>query len=547
MKSNFNQLSKYVLEKDFHSDMDTIVNDVFVGVCSTMGPNGSYSIVNDGFAPYFTKDGVTVANKLGYRDPVLQSICRTLIEPSIESDKEIGDGTTTSIFFTSIFYKLFNDVFRNYVEMNEIKRKVDDIILYVHNKTINIGDVNSDLLYKTGLTTSNGDREITSNVIGLFNKCSPYSIDNVKVEHGVDTDVINVQNDIIFPGMKTLGMFSGKDVELTQYKCLVIGQNINKFDDNYYEYIGNVKSILECIYKDDKSIKALLMIGSSFDDDFVNVIDSINTQGQQYYPKIILATVPSSGSLAKEILYDINMILNGGYVPDLSNVSVDTLFKNKNVSPVVRVGSSKCYCKLSDLTEEHISGIRCHTNALKDKYINYPRKLKYGYHGVILRRRICMLIGEVITISVGGETPSDIEERKARYIDVLGSVKHAMIDGIIPGVGSVLVDYYKDVVSKWSDDDKYKLAFTKLCLAQYHYLTSGSVIGEYGTPVTPRILLDRSIPLEEYVFTNLSNNVSSTNVTDLDVYDVSKSLIFALRKGLSTAINLSKTTTIITG
>lgn len=527
---------RFVLNKELELAKDTVINEVSKVVCDTMGPNGGYSIINEGFMPYFTKDGVTVANKVAYLDTFMQSICRTFIEPSIESDKEIGDGTTTSIFFTAVFYFLFKEELKKYAKCEEIKNIVNDMIKHVEDNTIYIDDINDPFLYKTALTTSNGDVEITNNILNIFKDCNQYSIENVKIEHGVDYDVIDVYNDLVFPNMKCL---IKQDLVLNVHNTFVIGGNISKFDENYQLYKENLYKLnLKSIEEGSQ----LVLICNSFDDDFLNYIDHINLANKKLV--IIPCTIPCTGITAKVLLEDIKMVVDGKSIPDLS---VDYSKELEWPSLVkLHLFEDKCYVKEDDITDAH----RIILNERLDEIITYynelDRSMKTGYTGIITRRRICMLLGEVINIKVGGETPSDIEERKARYIDVLGSIKNSLNGGVIPGIGSVLINYFKDLDHPHHKDLLLINKLSALCYSQYTYLNRHDNDSINDIKSLLDYLLEVSFSnIKNPVYVDLSTGKKSDNINDLDVYDVSKSLIFALRKGLSTAINLAKCTSVL--
>lgn len=117
----------------FKDNLDKLYNGITKlhdAVASTLGPNGKTVIISNQYGePYITKDGVSVAKSIGFKDPV-ENIGAQLIKQVAEKTvKEAGDGTTTSIV-------LANALIQNLKEFDyvEVVKQLDIIIPKVIEK-----------------------------------------------------------------------------------------------------------------------------------------------------------------------------------------------------------------------------------------------------------------------------------------------------------------------------------------------------------------------------------------------------------------------------
>ena len=62
-----------------------------------------------------------------------------------------------------------------------------------------------------------------------------------------------------------------------------------------------------------------------------------------------------------------------------------------------------------------------------------------------LKKRVASLMGKVATISVGGSSEMDIDERKYRVDDAVSATKVALLDGVAIGGGVALLNASKDI------------------------------------------------------------------------------------------------------
>lgn len=74
-------------------------------VASTLGPRGRTVLIDEGYGVHVTKDGVTVANSVEFKDPFENMGAKVIKEVASKTNTMVGDGTTTSTVLAAALYK----------------------------------------------------------------------------------------------------------------------------------------------------------------------------------------------------------------------------------------------------------------------------------------------------------------------------------------------------------------------------------------------------------------------------------------------------------
>ncbi len=112
------------LGDDARSKLLVGVNKVADAVRGTLGAGGYNSIIEDSRPPYtvITNDGVSIARSIVLADPVEQMGARLMQEIGAKSDKDGGDGTTTSI---TLAQAILQEGLKSDASPMEIKRSLE--------------------------------------------------------------------------------------------------------------------------------------------------------------------------------------------------------------------------------------------------------------------------------------------------------------------------------------------------------------------------------------------------------------------------------------
>src|SRR5690554_1915891 len=105
----------------FKEDLDKLysgIQKLHDAVASTLGPNGKTVIISNEYGePYITKDGVSVAKAISFKDPVENIGAKLLKQVAEKTVKDAGDGTTTSIVLANAFIQNLKNY--DYVEVEK--------------------------------------------------------------------------------------------------------------------------------------------------------------------------------------------------------------------------------------------------------------------------------------------------------------------------------------------------------------------------------------------------------------------------------------------
>lgn len=530
--------------------METVKN----AVVSTMGPNGQLALISIGAATKTTKDGVTVARSIRFDDEVQELINRVITEPAIKTDKECGDGTTTTILLTSELYTLFKK-FRSFGERQTLQMLVNWIIEELTKMAIRI-DVDDPRLLQVAVTSANQDYELANMVARIYaaNKGSYPEIE-LKEGQSFDDQVQETSGRSLFPyySNPVFGKLrNGGELTLKEYTPVVVDARLDSID---------VQAFGQAIVSQmEKGIALpLVIIARSIEQDANTVLVKIANQFAQQFqhpegaPAIIGMNTGRGGASGSAEMQDLAVMLGAPLLTDLDNFGDVELTKVARGTLVTGGGRST----LMDLEDEAVQRIEEQAVLIENLLNSYTLTERYSIRGRLTEKRIRTLRGKLVTILVGGETNSEIKERIDRYEDVVKAVRSALENGILPGGGTALMKATANVLRawckapEWEKEAEDKLArealerpfvegLTGMALAGHIHL-----FGDLRFLPTPEIMYSLDY-LEKATVINLATEAVGV-AEDLGVYDTAYAAITALKGGLQTAKILANTKTLLLG
>ena len=158
-------MGEIVFDKEARDKIINGITKMAKAVGSTMGPNGKTVIIPDknNYGKYIiTKDGVSVAREIFFKDPLENIGAQMLKEVAELTVKLAGDGTTTATVLAAAFVNNLKDF-----DSNEINKAFDEII----PKVIEQLKLNSKELKRKKLNTLLVFLLITTyKLVNLFNR-----------------------------------------------------------------------------------------------------------------------------------------------------------------------------------------------------------------------------------------------------------------------------------------------------------------------------------------------------------------------------------------
>lgn len=397
-------------------------------VLTTMGPMGRTVIISDEYGrPYVTKDGVSVANAVKFKDP-LENIGATLIKQVAQKTAdEAGDGTTTSICLAQQFINSGMEILENETSVVEIQREIDSLV----EDTVNILIKNSRTLERTDIhkvatISANNDEKIGD----IIQKAYDHS-DIVKVEEGKQKDdivevITGMMHEVSYFSPKFVNNEKKKEVNYEEAAILVL--------DKKLEDLTPYRAILEHC----SNTNTPLIIFTEFVSD--TALKLLETNHINEYVKLAAVKPPGFGTYRKDHLQDIADFTGAKVITSaVGMVNPMVLGKAVNIS----IG------KLATVIGKHPS-IDV-SNKIKDLKEQADNASISDYDREFIIDRINNLNGTLSVIKVGGTSEVEMKERKDRIDDAVLAVKSALEEGIVEGGGLALVRAWDELAGQSSD------------------------------------------------------------------------------------------------
>lgn len=534
--------------------VDSTMETVKTAVVSTLGPNGQLALISIGSATKTTKDGVTVARSIRFEDEAQELINRVITEPALKTDKECGDGTTTTILLTSELYGLFKK-FRSFGERQTLKMLVNMIIEKLEQMAIRV-DVDDHRLFQVALTSANQDAELAAMVSRIY-AASKGSFPEIELKEGqsFEDQIQEETGRALFPyySNPVFGKLrNGGELTLDGYTPIVVDARLDNIEPHSFQ------AALQ--HHINKGVALpIVVIARNIEQDANGVLVKMANQFQHHMvgggdaPIIIGMNTGRGGASGSAEMQDLAVMLGAPLLTDLDNL-IDVELKAEPRGVLV-TGSNRSI--LMDLEDEAVERIEAQAKMIEELLATYTLSERYSVRGRLTEKRIRTLRGKLVTILVGGETNSEIKERIDRYEDVVKAVRSALENGILPGGGTALMKATaavlrhftemkpdEETVGEEAERQAYERPFveglTGMALAGHVHL-----FGDLRFLPSPEVLYTLDY-LENATVINLADD-SVGPAEELGVFDTAYAAITALKGGLQTANILANTKTLLLG
>lgn len=429
------------------------IEQVATPVKQTLGPGGNPIVIQrtgqnpDGtpVGPIITKDGVTVAEHVQFRDPATNTFAQTIIEVAQNTVKKGGDGTTTSIVLAEA---IFNAGYahieqgKNSIELyQDLKSISDEIVDRIDEMKKPIS--NEDVM-DVARISSNGDEEIANVVYEALMAVGEDGYVSLEDGYAKDTFLDVVDGAFYFQGWRDFGPYGSLMVndearnlcELSDPAVLMYAGKLDSMQD-FEAFLGKIWEM-----KDQggtpvfTNVIPLMIIANDYSDDIKDKILTIRKQAG--FP-IAAIKAPQDGSpnSRTRMLEDLAIMLGGEVgskaILPLKDITDDHLGCCNRIE--IRAKETVIYGGQGDTKK-----IDARIKDLK-KYVDEAAESDFDKENV--RLRIGKLSGGVAIVRVGGLSKVEIKEKKDRIEDALSASKAAILDGIVTGGGYTLYELSK--------------------------------------------------------------------------------------------------------
>ena len=395
------------------------VEKLALAVKSTLGPRGRNAILDKSWGgPTVTKDGVTVAEEIEFRDKIENQGAQLVKEVASKTSDDAGDGTTTA---TVLAEAIFKSGLRHLTSGCDANAMVRGIRKAVENVTASINNMSqsvADNIEAVATISANNDTEIGKIMATAFSKVGKDGVITVEEGKSLDTFVDVVEGMQFDRGFLSPNFVTDVDNMTTVLEKPLVLIYEDKFD--------SAKQIVPLLEKVMESKRSLLIIAEDITGEALSTLVINKLRGVL---QVAAVKAPGYGDRRKAMLEDIAVLTGGEAIMkdlgiDIEKISLSQLGQAKKIEITNKETTLSEGAGTSEAIQQRISRIRAEIE-----------KSTSDYDSEKLQERLAKLAGGIAQINVGAATEAELKERKARVEDALHATRAAIEEGVVPGGG----------------------------------------------------------------------------------------------------------------
>lgn len=385
--------------------IDGVINGINVAaeiITMTMGGSGKNVLLSENEVLNFTRDGVSVAKRIKFKDPQEDIGAQLVINAANQTVNECGDGTTLTSLLTQQFV---NELFALSDPINDrldlTKSLIDETVDYLMNTSTKVNTL--DDIYKVAFTSSKSEK-IASLIREIYRKTGFGAAISVEQSENFNYTYHEITDGLTFDSGLLHSGFANQD----SGNCSMENVQI-LIEDGVVADIQDYAGFIDTCHQNKQP---LMIIAKGFSDAFIRYA---LTNKQSVGLQICLVKLPGFGDSVQQNIKDIKSFMVDGCVNKVTVTPYQfTLFNNPDKRKI------KARVKTLNAQLE---------NASED------------WEAMELSKRIANLQQTSAIIYVGGRTKRNAEEEKDRIDDAVGACKVALVNGVVKGCGSALYEY----------------------------------------------------------------------------------------------------------
>lgn len=416
-------------------------------VVQTLGPNGrNVMYVDSRGGVNQTNDGITIAKQIESSDPIEQLIIETVKQGALSTNRDAGDGTTTTTLLTNVLstgaMKLVDDGM-NPMELSK------ELIKFGKKLVSNLKPIKIETpeqLHNIAKISSNNDEEIARFVVEVVDTAGEDGMVFIEPYNKPET-ILEKDNGFIIEG----GLFSPEYAQNQSNIAVFEDCHVLVCDKRIY-YEEEAETILQVAIEN--GIKKLVIVARDFIGKSINIFSANHLRNENIKLILVKDNKAKDNGLS---LTDLSVYLGGTLITEKTGKLVDNLKKEdfcqakKVYSNPVRTVISSTLTENKEL-EERIKSLK----AEKDKDDSDTE----------LNRRLAALTNGMVTVKVGGQTLIEVQEKIFRFEDAINATRSAVKHGYLVGGGLAMLGAFQPQ----EHPEELRMLFTKFCEAPVRQL-----------------------------------------------------------------------------
>ncbi|OVA04001.1 Chaperonin Cpn60 [Macleaya cordata] len=424
-------LSRNYVAKDIHfgvgarAAMLQGVTQVAEAVKVTMGPKGRNVIIEKSHGgPKVTKDGVTVAKSIKFKERVKNVGADLVKQVASATNNAAGDGTTCATVLTqAILTEGCKSVAAgvNVMDLRHgINMAVDAVISHLKSRALMISTPEE--ITQVATISANGEREIGELIARAMEKVGKEGVITVADGNTLDNELDVVEGMKLARGYISPYFITDEKMQKCELEHPLILIHDKKISD-----MNSLVRILELAVQNHRP---LLIVAEDVESDALTML-ILNKHRAGV--KVCAIKAPGFGENRRANLEDLAILTGGELITEdhglnLNKVRAEMLGTAKKVTVslddtiILHGGGDK------KLIEERCEQLRA---AVEKSTAMFDKEKA--------QERLSKLSGGVAVFKVGGASEAEVGERKDRVTDALNATRAAVEEGIVPGGGVALL------------------------------------------------------------------------------------------------------------
>ena len=394
-------------------------------VKATLGPRGRNAVLDKSWgSPHVTKDGVTVAEEIEFKDKYQNMGAQLVKEAAKRTSDLAGDGTTTAtVLAEAIYLEGLKNVVAGANPM-ALKAGIDCAAAAICEEIAKMSVPVKDKKDISAIATisANNDATIGNVIADAMEKVGKDGVITIEEGKSMETTVDVVEGMQFDRGYLSPHFCTDQDnMQAILEKCYIL---------IYEDKISNAKDMVPLLEQISKKAVPLLILAEDVDGEALATLVVNKMRG---VINVCAVKAPGFGDRRKAMLEDI-AIMSGGraIMKDLGVTLEQVKFEDLGFAQKITVDADNTTIIKGKGKPEAIKA-RC------EQIRAEAAKSTSDYDKEKLQERLAKLCGGVAQINVGAATESDMKERKDRFDDALHATRCAVESGIIAGGGVAII------------------------------------------------------------------------------------------------------------
>lgn len=419
-------------EKEARESIKQGVVKLSKAVKITLGGRGRNVLIQSphGDDYQITKDGVTVAKAFELNDPLEDLGCKVIKQVSLNTNDEVGDGTTTSIVLAEAMMTEginFMDKGRNPIALKRGMDKATAKIVEYLKEIAKPVDGDTDFIRQIATVSANNDSSIGNLIAKAFETVGKHGViklDESKVNENFITHTEGLGFDRGYLHPIFTGDINSDTVELENPVIIVTDYMVKDLSD--FKIENNQVVLFEELKKLNRP---LLIICDDMD-----ILPQVKLGEAMMKRELINVVVkaPEFGFRRTDVLGDIAAVTGAKFITKdaglkLSDLTIDMLGGADSVVITANDTSISNGHGENENVGDRIKHIKLQ---LRDETEEFAINK--------LEERLAKLTGGVATLNIGANSEVELKELKDRVEDALNATKAAIAEGVVAGGGVAL-------------------------------------------------------------------------------------------------------------